>query len=158
MDLEVGKILDHILGADKVAKLSKPLRCRLINVLTLYLFSHRYNKSDDYLIGLKEDVSKNGDYISFDLIRVMLYKYSKKAQKKFMTNPLLAFLLTSFLSSEEALEFIKNTKMNRMDTNEFNQIKYDKIMEEINDFKKQANEALRKSKDADAKSLIKLIE
>lgn len=127
-------------------------------MLTLYLFSHRYNKCDDYLVGLKEDVSKNGDYINFDLIRAMMYKYSKKAQKKFMANPLLAFLLASFLSSEEALDFIKDKKMNRLDTKQFNQIKYDKIMEEIKDFKKQANEALQKSKDADAKSLIKLIE
>lgn len=103
MDLEVGKILDHILGTEKVKKLSKTLRSRLINVLTLYIFSHRHNKSDNYLVGLKEDVSKNGNYISFDLIRDMMYKYSKKAQKKFMANPLLAFLLINFLSSEKAL-------------------------------------------------------
>ena len=56
------------------------------------------------------------------------------------------------------MDFIKDKKMNRLDTKQFNQIKYDKIMEEIKDFKKQANEALQKSKDADAKSLIKLIE
>lgn len=53
-----------------------------------------------------------------------------------MGNPLLAFLMASFLTSPKALQFIKENKMMRMDTKEFNQTKYDKIMAEVKDFKK----------------------
>lgn len=61
-----------------------------------------------------------------------------------MGNPLLAFLMASFLSSPKALQFIKQNKMMRMDTKQFNETKWNKIMDEINDFKVQARDALNK--------------
>ena len=90
------------------------------------------------MVELKEDVAAQGNYICFEIIRDMMYKYSKKQQRKFMSNPLLAFLMVLFLESPEAIMFIKEKKMKRMDNNEFNEIKFKKIMVEVEDFKVQA--------------------
>ena len=80
---------------------------KLINVLTLYIFSHRFNKQDKFLTELKDEVNAGGGYICFDDIRGVMYKYSKKKQRKFMANILLCFLMYNFLTSDAGSSFIE---------------------------------------------------
>ena len=70
----------------------------MINVLTLYIFSHRHNKSDEFTVELRAQVAKTGSYISFDDVRGVMYQYSKKKQRVFMKNILLSFLMYNFLT------------------------------------------------------------
>ena len=97
-------------------------------------------------MALKQEVSSQGEYVCFEDIRKMMYNYSKKQQRLFMKNPLLAFLMACFLTSEDALAYIQQNKMfsacpkNR---SEFNKTKFKKIKEEITDLKLQAINAIQ---------------
>ena len=147
MDQQVRPILQHVIGdsAYSIVKKSAAIEQQLLNVLILYIFSHRFNKQDQYLQALKQEVSSQGNYVCFEDIRKMMYNYSKKQQRLFMKNPLLAFLMLCFLTSADALAFIQQTKMfSACPTrrNEFNETKFKKIQEEIEDLKSQAIKAL----------------
>lgn len=78
MDIEINKLLIKLIGEEAVKKLPKSLQQKLINVLTLYIYSHRYNKQDVFLEKLRAEVARNNNYIHFDDIRCQMYKYSKK--------------------------------------------------------------------------------
>ena len=112
----------------------------MVNALTLYIFCHRHNKGDTFLRELKQRVAASGNYISFEAIRPVLYNYSKKAQRKLMANRLLAFLMYNFVSSAEALAFIKAKAVSN---GAFNGLKHAKILQEVEEFKQQARASLQ---------------
>lgn len=48
-----------------------------------------------------------GTKINFNIIRDVMYKYSKKAQRELMSRPEDAFFLMNFASTKEGREFIE---------------------------------------------------
>ena len=69
---------------------------KLILSLCAILFSHRYDKKDMFILECHE----NGAEIKFNVIRDVMYKYSKKAQREFMSRPEDAFFLLNFTGSQ----------------------------------------------------------
>lgn len=65
-------------------------------MLMVVVHSHRHNKDDPFIAELK---------IDFSLVRDTMYKYSKKAQERFFSYPVFAFLFAWFASSPEGLQF-----------------------------------------------------
>lgn len=58
----------------------------------MVLFSHRYTKNDKFI------VEQN---IDFDIVRDVMYKYSKKAQDRYFSFPVECFLFAGFALSDE---------------------------------------------------------
>ena len=116
MDSRIRTYLQDIVLDDFFSSLSASIQQRLINVLILFLFSHRHNKGDDLVENTLEQIRSENNYANFDLIRNVCYKYSKGNLRSFFRNPYTAFLFHQFASSEEATsEFIK-TRMDDKET------------------------------------------
>jgi hypothetical protein len=78
-----------------------------------------------------EQIRAENDYADFDLVRNVCYKYSKGNLKNFFLNPYTAFLFHQFASSAATTaDFIK-TRMDDKETKEFNEIRYNKVREEL---------------------------
>ena len=67
--------------------------------LMVFLFSHRHEKEDLFI----RETRAAGHELDFSVARDVMYKYSKKAQEKFMTYPIECFFLIHFAKSEEGL-------------------------------------------------------
>jgi hypothetical protein len=65
-------------------------------MLMVVVHSHRHNKDDDFI---------SDTPIDFSLVRDTMYKYSKRAQERFFSYPIFAFLFAWFAHSQEGLDF-----------------------------------------------------
>ena len=72
----------------------------------MILFSHRYTKNDLFLLE---------EPIEFDIIRDVMYKYSKKAQDKYFAYPVECFMFAAFALSEEGQMYLRNKPDNVKD-------------------------------------------
>ena len=63
------------------------------------MFSHRYNKGDEFLAN---------PLISFDIIRDPMYKYSRVAQENYLNVPVLAFILAWFCRNSNGRQFAQH--------------------------------------------------
>jgi hypothetical protein len=103
MDELVTEFLKWTFGADLGAIQDKSLQLHSIMIL----FSHRYTKNDLFLLE---------EPIEFDIIRDVMYKYSKKAQDKYFANPVECFMFAAFALSTEGQEYLRNKPDNVKDT------------------------------------------
>jgi len=71
-------------------------QAEFVNMLMAVVHSHRHNKGDPFIAESTVD---------FSLVRDTMYKYSKKAQERFFSLPVFAFLFAWFASSEMGLLF-----------------------------------------------------
>jgi hypothetical protein len=55
--------------------------------------------------------------INFDIVRDVMYKYSKKAEERYLGNACEAFILYKFAHSEDGQSYINN-KLEKIDANE----------------------------------------
>ena len=69
-------------------------------ILSIVL-SHQFQKDD-----IKKMVS--GTSVDFLLVRDTMYKYSKKAEERFFSNPCTAYFFIQFACSEKGREYITN--------------------------------------------------
>ena len=103
-------VLDHFFSS-----LSASIQQRLINVLILFLFSHRHNKGDELVEKTLKQIAAEHNYADFALVRNVCYKYSKGNLRNFFLNPYTAFLFHQFASAESTpSDFIRS----RMDDKE----------------------------------------
>lgn len=58
-----------------------------------------------------------GSFVDFQLIRDTMYKYSKKAEEKYISSPCAAFLFIQFAQKEQSKEYIKN-KLTKIQAND----------------------------------------
>lgn len=56
------------------------------------IYSHRHEKDDKFI----QEIKKEGHSLDFDIIRDVMYKYSKKAQDSFLSDPIESFFLIKF--------------------------------------------------------------
>ena len=75
---------------------------KLVCALSAILFSHRYDKKDQFAI----DFEGAGRKINFDIIRDVMYKYSKKSQTELLSRPEEALLLMNFACAKEGKAFV----------------------------------------------------
>lgn len=100
----------------------------------MLIHSHRHNKKEEFLV-------KQADKLDFSVVRDTMYKYSKKAQQRFFSHPVLAFLFGQFALHEEGERFIRN-KFKAKGT-----AYCDRILSEIRELGQEASAALKKGKD-----------
>lgn len=70
--------------------------------MMMIVFSHRYSKGDKFI--LESEACANTQVqapIDFTIIRDTMYKYSKKAQDRYFSFPIEAFLFAAFSLSDE---------------------------------------------------------
>lgn len=79
----------------KLFELSEDLKKTFALRMMAFLFTHRHGKEDKFLAESRAD----GDELDFDIVRDVMYKYSKKAQDKFFSHPIESFFLISFAGS-----------------------------------------------------------
>lgn len=68
-----------------------------VQLLKLVVFSHRYNKGDEFLAN---------PIIDFDVIRDPMYKFSRVAQRNYLAIPVLSFLLAWFSKCNPGKQFV----------------------------------------------------
>jgi hypothetical protein len=68
-----------------------------VQLLKLVVFSHRYNKGDEFLAN---------PIIDFDVIRDPMYKFSRVAQRNYLAIPVLSFLLAWFSRCSPGKQFV----------------------------------------------------
>lgn len=58
----------------------------------------------------KEDIKKmvKGTSVDFQIVRDTMYKYSKKAEERFFTNPCMAYFFIQFACSDKGKDYIAN--------------------------------------------------
>jgi len=58
----------------------------------------------------KEDIKKmvQGTSVDFQMVRDTMYKYSKKAEERFFTDPCFAYFFIQFAKSEQGKQYIEN--------------------------------------------------
>lgn len=114
-------------------------------MVILFLFSHRHNKGDEIVERSLDQIRQEDNYASFDLIRNVCYKYSKGNLRSFFRNPYTAFLFHQFAKSPQAsCDFIRK-RMDDKETKQFNEIRYQKVCDEILVLKQEALQGLKQS-------------
>ena len=76
--------------------MSAQFQAEFITMLMVVVHSHRHNKDDAFISEVN---------IDFSLVRDTMYKYSKKAQERFFSYPIFAFLYAWFATSKEGMNF-----------------------------------------------------
>lgn len=84
--------------------------------------SHRHNKDDPFINNLEKKVD-------FSLVRDTMYKYSKKAQERFFSYPIFAFMFAYFAQNEKGLDFLQKKLLEAKGIDYFNKMK--KEIEEL---------------------------
>ena len=74
-------------------------------ILSIVL-SHHFQKQE--IIRLIEDTT-----VDFGIVRDTMYKYSKKAEDKFFSNPVFALLFTFFALSDQGIKYTKTKLLSR---------------------------------------------
>lgn len=114
-------------------------REELLNYLSLVVFSHRHNKEG----------ASSLDTLDFTLVRDTMYKYSKKAQDRFLSQPILAYLYIWFAQSPEALEFVYSKFADK------GADYFKKMRAEIDELQMEAMEYLTQNNSITAKAISK---
>jgi len=65
--------------------------------------------------------------VDFTIVRDVMYKYSKKAQDRFFSYPIEAFLFSVFSLSDEGIQFLLNKPDNFNDNSKTMRLKSDLI-------------------------------
>lgn len=107
---------------------------QMINNVMMVVFSHRYCKNDVFI---NEALSSTEECIDFSIVRDVMYKYSKKAQDRFFSHPIEAFLFAAFALSDEGINFLKSKPDNMGDAN-----KVQRLQSDLTDLKNQAVDSL----------------
>lgn len=84
-----------------MANMSEEERTSMHGYVSVILHSHRHNKNNGFM------QTEEGKSLDFDTVRDVMYKYSKKSQRRFFDVPVLAFLLHHFASHQRCEEQIK---------------------------------------------------
>ena len=69
----------------------------------MIVFSHRYSKGDRFITEAEQETDS---IVDFTIVRDVMYKYSKKAQDRYFSFPIEAFLFAAFSLSDEGLHFL----------------------------------------------------
>ena len=93
----------------------------------MILFSHRSTKNDPFM---------QEEPIDFEVVRDVMYKYSKKAQDKYFACPVESFMFAAFALSTEGQEYLRNKP--DMDSE-----KLPKILKDLAKLKSQAIKSLQ---------------
>merc|ERR1719230_421719 len=91
----------------------------------MILFSHRHTKKDTFIEEAQREGRESGNKhlaIDFTIIRDVMYKYSKKAERKYFQCEMESFLFATFALSDEGLSFLKNKPDNYKDQDKMNRI------------------------------------
>ena len=82
------------------------------------IFSHRFNKGDKFISEPETQSS-----VDFSIVRDVMYKYSKKAQDRFLAHPVQSFMLAVFALSDDGLLFLKNKSVKQETQQNFEKLR-----------------------------------
>lgn len=130
------KFIEYIFGSDMLRlspQITSVERQQVINSMMIIVFSHRYSKGDKFIIEAEKDAPAEEPVIDFSIIRDVMYKYSKKAQDRYFSFPIEAFLFAAFSLSDEGLMFLKSKPDNQGDDD-----KLQRLQDDLAELKAQA--------------------
>lgn len=81
--------------------------------------------------------------IDFTIIRDVMYKYSKKAQDRYFSQPVESFMFAAFALSDEGLTFLRDKPDNIKDSS-----KLKRLLRDLHQLKDQAVNSLSSLKQA----------
>jgi hypothetical protein len=83
--------------------LSKAQKSKIIQSMITFVYAHRHNKEDLFLVEIKKE-----KYMDFSILRDCMYHYSRKAQDRFFGHPIEAYFFARFATSPTGLTFIRS--------------------------------------------------
>merc|ERR1712166_1636495 len=131
------KFIDYIFGSDMLklgVNITEKERQQVVHSMMLIVFSHRYSKGDRFIMEAEQEAPDDEPVVDFTIIRDVMYKYSKKAQDRYFSLPVKAFLFAAFSLSDEGLLFLKSKPDNQGDD--------DKLQRLHDDLAKLKNQAI----------------
>jgi hypothetical protein len=91
--------------ADPAEELESPMNTTQIlqftSAILSIVLSHHFQKED-----IKKMVQ--GTSVDFQMVRDTMYKYSKKAEERFFSDPCFAYFFIQFAKSEQGRSYIEN--------------------------------------------------
>lgn len=133
MNVMMKDFIDYILGKDILKEIGSCEKQQIIHSMMMICFSHRYNKGDRFI----QEQETEAEPIDFTIVRDVMYKYSKKAQDRYFSYPIEAFLFAAFALSDEGINFLQNKPDNQADPEKLRRLKND-----LSELKNQAVESL----------------
>ena len=83
-------------------RLGKGQKDKIIQSMITFVYAHRHNKEDLFLVDIKKE-----KYLDFSILRDCMYHYSRKAQERFFSHPIEAYIFARFAASPTGQSFIK---------------------------------------------------
>ena len=146
MDIIMMKFIELMFGPDVIKPsdgndVGKYELSLMINSMMTIVFSHRYSKGDKFIREAEAESKNCGcseSPIDFSIIRDVMYKYSKKAQDKYFSYPIMAFFFAAFALSDEGIHFLQSKPDVENDKD-----KLVRLQSDLAELKKKAIESLQ---------------
>lgn len=127
---EINAILIQFLHYQFAIKnLDDDLKDQFAERMIPFIFSHRHEKDDKFIVEMRE----SGKQLDFETVRDVMYKYSKKAQERYLESPVECFFLYWFGKSSEGRDFIDK----KSDSGQIRD-KTDRLHKEMDELQNQA--------------------
>lgn len=151
MDSNLKSFIESLFGKEvfETEALNEEQKQQLIRSMMIFVFSHRHNKGDRFIVETLEQL--NGEsaldrHFDFTMVRNVMYLYSKRAQEQYFKYPVESFFIAMFAKSQDGQTFIKE----KPDTSE-NLAKQERILHDTNLLLEQALLSLGACKDSEKK-------
>ena len=101
--MAVSGYIDKMFGPNIMSSevLSKRHKSMIIQSMITFVYAHRHNKEDLFLMDIKKE-----KYLDFTILRDCMYHYSRKAQDRFFSHPIEAYFFAKFAASPNGQKFI----------------------------------------------------
>lgn len=97
MDISIDAFVTTMFGENFLNEINQNLRESIRYKMISMIYSHRHEKDDKFI----QEIKKQGHSLDFNIIRDVMYKYSKKAQDSFLSDPIESFFLIQFADNCE---------------------------------------------------------
>lgn len=92
MDISIDAFVIAMFGQRFLDEIDENLKEQIRYKMISMIYSHRHEKDDKFI----QEIKQEGHSLDFDIIRDVMYKYSKKAQDSFLSDPIESFFLIKF--------------------------------------------------------------
>jgi uncharacterized protein YeaC (DUF1315 family) len=112
MEENLRQFIDHMFGPEVLGgkALTSEQKQQFVQSMMIFVFAHRHSKNDRFIEETRDALKarkNNETHFNFDIVRNVMYHYSKKAQDVFMQYPIECFFLAKFASSAEGIQYIE---------------------------------------------------
>lgn len=111
MDLSIDNFILMMFGQNFLNEFGLQMRETFRYTMISMIYSHRHEKGDRFL----KEIMDAGHSLNFQILRDVMYKYSKKVQDQLLAQTIESFLFVKFADHAEAEAFITEKSKDTQD-------------------------------------------